>query len=198
MPERSTVAQRRLQTGEKMALVKCQECGKEISDQAANCPHCGAPRQASSTKKEPSQAEKIQGSVTLVLIVAAVIWYFWPADRSAHQPAPASKPASKVDQSLKPEMVLTFKDGNLICTTRDGLAEFMAHAAKGESTKATAMTIENGGGCTMIPPGKKIRLISVEYNDPESDIALLEMVGAEVKAAAHGAWGLSVGAQVVK
>lgn len=26
-----------------MALVKCRECGKEISDQAAACPSCGAP-----------------------------------------------------------------------------------------------------------------------------------------------------------
>ena len=27
-----------------MALVSCQECGKEISDKAASCPHCGAPQ----------------------------------------------------------------------------------------------------------------------------------------------------------
>lgn len=26
-----------------MALVDCRECQKEISDQAAACPHCGAP-----------------------------------------------------------------------------------------------------------------------------------------------------------
>lgn len=26
-----------------MALVKCAECGKEISDKAAACPNCGAP-----------------------------------------------------------------------------------------------------------------------------------------------------------
>lgn len=26
-----------------MALVKCQECGKEVSDKAANCPNCGCP-----------------------------------------------------------------------------------------------------------------------------------------------------------
>ena len=25
-----------------MAMIKCKECGKEISDQAAACPHCGA------------------------------------------------------------------------------------------------------------------------------------------------------------
>lgn len=26
-----------------MALIKCPECGKEISDKAASCPHCGCP-----------------------------------------------------------------------------------------------------------------------------------------------------------
>ena len=26
-----------------MALINCPECGKEISDKAASCPHCGNP-----------------------------------------------------------------------------------------------------------------------------------------------------------
>jgi len=29
-----------------MALTNCRECGKELSDQAATCPHCGAPNVA--------------------------------------------------------------------------------------------------------------------------------------------------------
>lgn len=29
-----------------MAMVNCSECGKEISDKAASCPHCGAPQAA--------------------------------------------------------------------------------------------------------------------------------------------------------
>lgn len=28
-----------------MALVKCSECGNQISDKAASCPHCGAPQE---------------------------------------------------------------------------------------------------------------------------------------------------------
>ena len=32
-----------------MALIKCYECGKKISDLAEFCPHCGAPNQ---TKKQ--------------------------------------------------------------------------------------------------------------------------------------------------
>lgn len=30
-----------------MALIKCPECGKEISDKAKSCPHCGCPIEAS-------------------------------------------------------------------------------------------------------------------------------------------------------
>jgi|SRR3989339_218558 len=33
-----------------MALIKCLECGKEISDTAVKCPHCGAPIKGQSYK----------------------------------------------------------------------------------------------------------------------------------------------------
>jgi len=35
-----------------MALIACSECGREISDQAASCPHCGAPRQGEAAAKK--------------------------------------------------------------------------------------------------------------------------------------------------
>lgn len=37
-----------------MAMTKCRECGREVSDQAAACPGCGAPiapREVSATAK---------------------------------------------------------------------------------------------------------------------------------------------------
>ena len=34
-----------------MALIKCYECGKEISDKAPSCPHCGAPKLVAANKK---------------------------------------------------------------------------------------------------------------------------------------------------
>lgn len=37
-----------------MALINCQECGAQISDQAASCPKCGAPVAAKAPKKEES------------------------------------------------------------------------------------------------------------------------------------------------
>ena len=35
-----------------MALIKCPECGKEISDRAVSCPHCGYPIKSLSREKE--------------------------------------------------------------------------------------------------------------------------------------------------
>ena len=32
-----------------MALVKCRECGKDVSTEASACPHCGAPRSTTSS-----------------------------------------------------------------------------------------------------------------------------------------------------
>lgn len=37
-----------------MALMKCPECGKEVSDQSETCIHCGYP-----LKKESKEAENI-------------------------------------------------------------------------------------------------------------------------------------------
>jgi len=39
-----------------MTLVKCTECGKEVSGDAASCPNCGAPIAAS-----PMVASQVQG-----------------------------------------------------------------------------------------------------------------------------------------
>ena len=36
-----------------MALIKCYECEKEISDKAPACPHCGAPKE-----EQPSELEE--------------------------------------------------------------------------------------------------------------------------------------------
>lgn len=37
-----------------MALIKCDECGKEVSDKAASCPGCGAP-----SAPAPNQSESV-------------------------------------------------------------------------------------------------------------------------------------------
>ena len=52
-----------------MALITCPECGREISDQATACPHCGFPVQSHihSAKKESvaRQSNKEEKSVQM-------------------------------------------------------------------------------------------------------------------------------------
>lgn len=38
-----------------MAIIKCPECGKEISDKATSCPNCGFPLIKGQPKKEKTK-----------------------------------------------------------------------------------------------------------------------------------------------
>ena len=42
-----------------MAMIKCPECGKDVSDRASSCPNCGCPIESTS----PSGTVKIKASV---------------------------------------------------------------------------------------------------------------------------------------
>lgn len=60
-----------------MALIKCSECGKEISDQATVCPNCGAPThvetKATETPKKPKKEKKKGSCLGAILIVVGVL-----------------------------------------------------------------------------------------------------------------------------
>ena len=42
-----------------MALIKCPECGKEISDKAGACPHCGCPIGSTGQQVESNSVKKV-------------------------------------------------------------------------------------------------------------------------------------------
>jgi len=44
-----------------MALIKCEECGKEVSDKAETCPHCGAPVESGEKGIEEDKSKKQNG-----------------------------------------------------------------------------------------------------------------------------------------
>lgn len=61
-----------------MALMNCPECGKEISDQAISCPHCGYPLQSDTTvvvikKRTPGRGFGIAG---MILGIFGVVYSF--------------------------------------------------------------------------------------------------------------------------
>ena len=57
-----------------MALVKCTECGREISDQAAACPHCGATRVPLLVVVVPP-ARRMSGCLAVLLTIAVVLFF---------------------------------------------------------------------------------------------------------------------------
>lgn len=64
-----------------MALIKCPECGKEISDKAASCPHCGCPVSHPQTQVEktviqdnlPNTKPKKKGHGCLISFVVILL-----------------------------------------------------------------------------------------------------------------------------
>lgn len=53
-----------------MALTKCPDCGKEISDKADACPNCGCPiykeKKGKGKKKEKDKKESVESILSLV------------------------------------------------------------------------------------------------------------------------------------
>ncbi len=59
-----------------MALVKCPECGKEISDQAKSCPNCGFVFEhevLSKTRETELSEKKVNAAAGIALIVIGIL-----------------------------------------------------------------------------------------------------------------------------
>jgi hypothetical protein len=76
-----------------MALIKCGECGQQMSSSAKVCPHCGKPR--------PS-AGKTGCAWVIVLVGAIFIWSIWNADNQPSTPTPTQKPVAAITQTTTP------------------------------------------------------------------------------------------------
>jgi hypothetical protein len=104
-----------------------------------------------------------------------------------------SSPGLAEETKIRPGMIIHFKTATPACFTRDGLQEYLTYLARREKAKAKAMMFESGGNkCITLPPTKKFKVISAEYN-PGSNVAILEVVGADVTSA-KGTWTFSTGA----
>jgi hypothetical protein len=56
-----------------MALVRCPECGKTISDEAGACPQCGKPMYAGQGSSKPKRRGCTMWIIIVILVIAAVI-----------------------------------------------------------------------------------------------------------------------------
>lgn len=80
-----------------MPLVECKDCGNEISDKAATCPHCGAVLKARAKRaytRKVTKAKVSYGWQTIVLAVTVIsvtglgFWIWQTAPRAARIPNP--------------------------------------------------------------------------------------------------------------
>lgn len=188
-----------------MAMTTCKECGKDVSDTAATCPHCGivasviAAKQL--TKRESSAISGFVG--LLVLVFVAIGISRCSSNEKPAQAAPQVTPITKEPLDLlKPEDIVKFPQSNVACITKEGLGKFMEYGVKGENTKLKSMMIDSVGDdaqCMMLSSSLKYKVIHVEYNDPEHpDFGLAEIVGTKIKSASQGAWVLTMFAERVK
>lgn len=92
-----------------MALIKCGECGKELSDKAASCPGCGAPTAASAASTSPEKKKRKTSPVAwaaLVAIVAGGGWYSQSRDFKEQSLPPLPVEVKYRSAMLGPGMVL--------------------------------------------------------------------------------------------
>ncbi len=72
-----------------MALINCPQCGKQVSDKAPRCPHCGLdmtvpyqppqpqPQKTEETQKKPRKVWPIIAAIAgVVIIIAIALWFF--------------------------------------------------------------------------------------------------------------------------
>lgn len=61
-----------------MALIKCPECGKQMSDMASSCPHCGYTKNINhnSSKKSKPKNSKSKFSIKYLVIIVVLFRVF--------------------------------------------------------------------------------------------------------------------------
>ena len=103
-----------------MALIKCKECGNQISDSAKSCPHCGATVKSTTVKSKSgclTKFFKIVIYIILALLAFSLIGYlFGPTDtkpkdnqRSMQKKKenPIIVPQKEVPVALNTDVILT-------------------------------------------------------------------------------------------
>lgn len=76
-----------------MALIKCPECGKQMSDMAGSCPHCGYTKNVNQNNSKKSKSNNSKGKfnikyliIIVVLLVGGYMLYSKPSQGGDVQP----------------------------------------------------------------------------------------------------------------
>jgi len=79
-----------------MAIIKCRECGGQVSTKAAACPHCGATNPAgevASTARVAAPPKKKSSTLKIVLIAVGVLWLIGTVAQMSAKRTAGTQPA---------------------------------------------------------------------------------------------------------
>lgn len=69
-----------------MAMIKCNECHKEISDQAKSCPYCGCPsehqKEIDKTQEQNANSARIMWTIIGIIMLIISIWLIYSGYQS--------------------------------------------------------------------------------------------------------------------
>jgi zinc-ribbon domain len=98
-----------------MAIVRCAECGNEISDKALTCPKCGAPQASSCTSpagtsaKPKAKTHPVTMGIAIALVAIAIGSYAWQQHESSLPKLPVT--VEYRSAILERGLVFVFRDG---------------------------------------------------------------------------------------
>lgn len=134
-----------------MALLKCKECGNEISTKAESCPKCGA-------KTGPSKAGSTNiGCGALILgafIVVIFAGIFSPDDSTTTSTPTSSAPSAHVGD----DVVLSVSSGDVVvCVSKEAYDKFVKLAVAKDYLGMGQMEV--AGQLFRVPSGTKAKII---------------------------------------
>jgi hypothetical protein len=91
-----------------MALIKCPDCGKEVSDIAPSCPNCGRPSDTQHYNQVVSNSSEVYGkkkSGKVWLIIIAIIFFLWLIGRMCSPVSHDPTSDNSSDYSPKLELI---------------------------------------------------------------------------------------------
>lgn len=117
-----------------MALINCKECGKEISDQADKCPHCGFPVKTALPNKEKPKQKGISFRGFLAIVIGIILVGYWLAgscsdgtkpDGGTQKTQSVTKPTPKpAPRSIDLEASIRFTGTQFMVTNQDNFDWF--------------------------------------------------------------------------
>jgi hypothetical protein len=160
-----------------MALIQCQECKQEISDQAVACPHCGAPQHHAAASPPPAPEgappRRRAGGPALILLAILVI-----GGVVAFQVIRRGAANANASVSPAPRWLVDNVDANDSCTvlgefcirvrcavTNGGTAEGVVQVAA--ELNEDSVTIGTRRGTRPLVPGQQDTLI---FDFPEANL----------------------------